>query len=166
MNRQIPDELKEKALSMLETEDIDTVASTLRIRKAALKRIIEDETAPVTDTKAAANTAPVVIIGNDTSLDDEPKANEKQGRYSPEFKAAALAMMEEKGAVATIKELGISSYTLYDWKKKAEGEKKYPVRQGPLTGKRRKATLLSSRPQLYPSIRKTVPARLYGSLGL
>ena len=31
--------------------------------------------------------------------------------YSPEFKAEALAMMEEKGAVTTIKELGISSYT-------------------------------------------------------
>lgn len=46
-------------------------------------------------------------------------------------------MMEEKGAVATVKELGISSYTLYDWKSKAEGQK-YPRRQGPLSGKARK----------------------------
>lgn len=46
-------------------------------------------------------------------------------------------MMEEKGAVATIKELGISSYTLYDWKSKVEGQA-YPRKQGPLAGKTRK----------------------------
>ena len=63
--------------------------------------------------------------------------NEKRRHYTPEFKAAALAMMEEKGAVATVKELGISSYTLYDWKSKAEGQK-YPRRQGSLSGKARK----------------------------
>ncbi len=34
----------------------------------------------------------------------EPTANEKRRHYTPEFKAAALAMMEEKGAVATVKE--------------------------------------------------------------
>lgn len=138
MPRQIPDELKEKALSMLQTEDIDTVATTLRIRKAALEKMIEDESVSVSDAKAAAKANPITTPVDAASADDEPVANEKQGRYSPEFKAAALAMMEEKGAVATIKELGISSYTLYDWKKKAEGEKKYPVRQGPLTGKKRK----------------------------
>ena len=138
MPSQIPDEIREKALSMLETEDIDTVASALHIRKAALKRIIKDGTAPVTDVRAAAKKSPIVATGDATSSDDVPKTNEKHGRYSPDFKAAALAMMKEKGAVATIKELGISSYTLYDWKKKAEGEKKYPVRQGPLTGKKRK----------------------------
>lgn len=138
MPRQIPDELKEKALSMLETKDIDTVAFTLRIRKTALERLIEDEAVSVSDTKAAPNENPIAAPVNVASKNDEPLANEKPGRYSPEFKAAALAMMEEKGAVATIKALGISSYALYDWKKKAEGEKKYPVRQGPLTGKKRK----------------------------
>ena len=46
-------------------------------------------------------------------------------------------MMEEKGVMATIKELGISSYTLYDWKSKAEGQK-YPRKQGPLSGTTRK----------------------------
>lgn len=67
----------------------------------------------------------------------DPRAEKKTRHYTPEFKAAALAMMEEKGAVATVKELGISSYTLYDWKSKAEGQK-YPRRQGPLSGKARK----------------------------
>ena len=66
-----------------------------------------------------------------------PASDEKSKRYTPEFKAAALAMMEEKGAIATIKKFGISSYTLYDWKSKAEGQK-YPRKQGPLTGKMRK----------------------------
>lgn len=127
---------------MLETKDIDTVASALRIRKTVLKRIIEDKAAPAVDTKmatgASVETAQIAKPENNSSADDELIAKEKQGRYSPEFKAAALAMMKEKGAVATINELGISSYTLYDWKKKAEGEKKYPIRQGPLTGKKRK----------------------------
>lgn len=68
---------------------------------------------------------------------EDVAVNEKRRHYTPEFKAAALAMMEEKGAVATVKELGISSYTLYDWKSKAEGQK-YPRRQGPLSGKARK----------------------------
>jgi transposase-like protein len=68
---------------------------------------------------------------------EEPTINEKRKHYTPEFKAAALAMMEEKGAVATIKEFGISSYTLYDWKSRAEGQN-YPRKQGPLTGKKRK----------------------------
>lgn len=67
----------------------------------------------------------------------DPRVEKKTRHYTPEFKAAALAMMEEKGAVATVKELGISSYTLYDWKSKAEGQK-YPRRQGPLSGKARK----------------------------
>ena len=68
----------------------------------------------------------------------EPTVNEKRRHYTPEFKAAALAMMEEKGAVATVKELGIYSYTLYDWKTKSEG-RVYPRRQGPMTGKARKS---------------------------
>ena len=91
---------------MLETEDIDTVASTLRIRKAALERMIQDDAVPVSDAKAAAKANPIAAPVDAASTDDEPVANEKQGRYSPEFKAAALAMMEEKGAVATIRELG------------------------------------------------------------
>ncbi|MBO4291403.1 MAG: transposase [Lachnospiraceae bacterium] len=70
-------------------------------------------------------------------VSEEPAVNKKRRHYSPEFKAAALAMMEEKGAVATIKEFGISSYTLYDWKSKTEGQN-YPRKQGPLTGKKRK----------------------------
>ena len=70
-------------------------------------------------------------------LRPDPRVEKKTRHYTPEFKAAALAMMEEKGVVATVKELGISSYTLYDWKSKAEGQK-YPRRQGPLSGKARK----------------------------
>ena len=69
-------------------------------------------------------------------LRPDPRVEKKTRHYTPEFKAAALAMMEEKGVVATVKELGISSYTLYDWKSKAEGQK-YPRRQGPLSGKAR-----------------------------
>ena len=49
----------------------------------------------------------------------------------------AVAWTSSNDAVATVKELGISSYTLYDWKSKAEGQK-YPRRQGPLSGKARK----------------------------
>ena len=140
----MPEDLKQRALSMLKTEDIDTVATTLRIRKAALLKMIKDEAVDIAPQAATPmdNTTPT-----DTSATVAATASEdatvakihdrKVPYYSPEFKAAALAMMEEKGAVATIKELGISSYTLYDWKSKAEGQK-YPRKQGPLAGKARK----------------------------
>ena len=77
------------------------------------------------------------LITEQSPTTEEPPTYEKSKRYTPAYKAAALAMMKEKGASATIKELGISSYTLYDWKKKAEGHK-YPGKQGPLAGKERK----------------------------
>ena len=130
MYRQMPEELKTKALTMLETEDIDTVSATLRIRKAALLKMVQASAAP-TPPKEEATTEPPPPPENPTV------AERKIPYYSPEFKAEALAMMEEKGAVTTIKELGISSYTLYDWKRKAQGQK-YPLRQGPLAGKTRK----------------------------
>ena len=143
---QIPEDLKQKALSMLETESIDTVASALRIRKAALIKMIENEAAPTVSISSPAST-PTVAMPMEVSASEEATTTEaavveeksegKAPRYSPEFKATALAMMEEKGAVATIKELGISSYSLYDWKSKADGQK-YPRRQGPLAGKTRK----------------------------
>ena len=135
MPRQIPDELKEKALSMLQTEDIDTVATTLRIRKAALLKILKDEAVDLAP-PAAAPMEDTTTAPEDTA--EEEKKDRKVPYYSPEFKAAALAMMEEKGAVATIKELGISSYTLYDWKSKVAGGGQYPRKQGPLAGKTRK----------------------------
>ena len=113
---QIPEEIRQKALTMLETEDIDTVASTLRIRKAALLKMVHASAAPAPP-KEEATTEPPPPPENPTV------AERKMPYYSPEFKAAALAMMEEKGAVTTIKELGISSYTLYDWKRKAQGQK-------------------------------------------
>ena len=129
MFRQMPEELKTKALTMLETEDIDTVSTALRIRKAALLKMVEEET---------VSTPPVPPHEETPSPPEVPTVAERKiPYYSPEFKAEALAMMEEKGAVTTIKELGISSYTLYDWKRKAQGQK-YPLRQGPLAGKTRK----------------------------
>lgn len=127
---QIPEEIRQKALTMLETEDIDTVSATLRIRKAALLKMVQASAVP-TPPKEEATTEPPPPPENPTV------AERKMPYYSPEFKAEALAMMEEKGAVTTIKELGISSYTLYDWKRKAQGQK-YPLRQGPLAGKTRK----------------------------
>ena len=143
-NRQIPEGIKQKALSMLETEDVDTVATTLRIRKAALIKMMQSEAVDIESPVAAAppvvapmyDPAPVdFTVPEDAAVEEKPER--KVPRYTPEFKAAALAMMVEKGAVATIKELGISSYTLYDWKNKAEGHK-YPRKQGPLAGKTRK----------------------------
>ena len=115
---------------MLETEDIDTVASTLRIRKAALLKMVQASAAPTPPKEEATTETP-------PPPENPTVAERKMPYYSPEFKAEALAMMEEKGAVATIKELGISSYTLYDWKRKTQGQK-YPMGQGPLAGKRRK----------------------------
>ena len=140
MSRQIPDELKQKALTMLETEDIDTVAATLRIRKAALLKMMKDEAMDIAPPAAEPMDATSKDDTTTTSEDaaEEEKKDCKVPYYSPEFKAAALAMMEEKGAVATIKELGISSYTLYDWKSKAAGGEQYPRKQGPLAGKMRK----------------------------
>ena len=140
MSRQIPDELKQKALTMLETEDIDTVATTLHIRKAALLKMMKDEAMDIAPPAAELMDATSKDDTTTTSEDatEEEKKDRKVPYYSPEFKAAALAMMEEKGAVATIKELGISSYTLYDWKNKAAGGGQYPRKQGPLTGKTRK----------------------------
>ena len=148
--KQMPEELKQRALSMLQTEDIDTVVATLRIRKAALLKMIQNEAVDIVPLATAPidATVPVEIVppeGATTPTDNTApttaNAAEKKDRkvpyYSPEFKAAALAMMEEKGAVATIRELGISSYTLYDWKSKADGQA-YPRKQGPLAGKTRK----------------------------
>ena len=138
--RSMPEDLKQRALSMLKTEDIDTVATSLRIRKAALLKMMKDEAVDI----APPAPAPMDATSKDdtTTTSDDAAVEEKKERkvpyYSPEFKAAALAMMEEKGAVATIKELGISSYTLYDWKNKAAGGGQYPRKQGPLTGKTRK----------------------------
>lgn len=129
---------------MLKTEGIDTVAATLRIRKAALLKMIKDEAvdiapsaaAPI-DNAASQAATPVAATASEGTAEEEKK-DRKVPYYSPEFKAAALAMMEKKGAVATIKELGISSYTLYDWKNKAVGGGQYPRKQGPLAGQSRK----------------------------
>ena len=77
MPRQIPDELKEKALSMLQTEDIDTVATTLRIRKAALEKMIEDESVSVSDAKAAPNENPIAAPVNAASKNDETAGQRK-----------------------------------------------------------------------------------------
>ena len=131
MIKNLPDDLKQKALQLLETQNVDTVAATLRIRKAALLQIIQDRPAPQSTYIEKA------LSAEKTPSTEELPTAEKPKRYTPEYKTAALAMMEEKGAVATIKALGISSYTLYDWKRKAEG-KKYPGKQGPLAGKERK----------------------------
>ena len=166
MPRQIPDELKEKALSMLQTEDIDTVATTLRIRKAALEKMIEDESVSVSDAKAADKANPIAAPVDAASADDEPVANEKQGRYSPEFKTAALAMMEEKGAVTTIKELGISSYTLYDWKSKVAGGGQYPRKQGPLAGKMRKRYTPEFKSEVIASYQSHGPAATREKYGI
>ena len=134
---QIPEEIKRKALSMLETEDINTVATALRIRKSALLKMIEDATS-VSESVPAEEPDVDAYAPTETASYSQPAEEAKPSRfYTPEFKAAALAMMAEKGPVATIRELGISSYTLYDWKNKADGQK-YPRRQGPLAGKSRK----------------------------
>ena len=52
--RQIPEDIKQKALSMLETDNIDTVAATLRIRKAALLKMIKDEAVDIEPSAAAS----------------------------------------------------------------------------------------------------------------
>lgn len=134
MYRAMPDELKHKALSMLEMEDITTVSAALHIRKAALRKLIQEAEAPTSDDAASTADDATPTATSPTSIN-----NGRPNSYTPEFKAAALAMMAEKGAIATIKELGISSYTLYDWKKKASGDMaKYPSNKGPLAGKKRK----------------------------
>ena len=68
---------------MLQTEDIDTVATTLRIRTAALEKKIEDESVSVSDAQAAAKANPITTPVDAASADDEPVANEKKGAILP-----------------------------------------------------------------------------------
>lgn len=136
MYQEMPTELKEKALKMLETDDIDSVCKMLRIRKRALKRMLQDES--ISPRGLSVVYGAVEKIEEEAADNAEEEASDRiRKHYTPEFKSAALAMMKEKGAVATIKELGLSSYTLYDWKKKAEGDQ-YPAKSSTLAGKARK----------------------------
>jgi len=45
-------------------------------------------------------------------------------RYSPEFKTEAMKLMSEIGKQETSKRLGVTEWTLNDWKKKTRVEKK------------------------------------------
>ena len=122
MSRQIPDELKQKALTMLETEDIDTVATTLHIRKAALLKMMKDEAMDIAPPAAELMDATSKDDTTTTSEDatEEEKKDRKVPYYSPEFKAAAVARTAEQPLTAVAKELGMPASTLATWKMNAQ----------------------------------------------
>lgn len=69
MYRKMPEDLKQRALSMLKTEDIDTVAATLRIRKAALLKMIKDEAVDIAPQAAMPPLATAVEVYHKGAVD-------------------------------------------------------------------------------------------------